>query len=934
MLGFWGVNINGQLQEKLNTFEYEFYGEKLFIQTDREEYFTGDTLWFSAWLTDDNFHYAEEGEKILYLELSSKYLPAALKKMFRVEQGKSYGQFQIPQSLIGGKFTLAAYTSHMLKQSPYLVFKKEITLYNLPVSTSNKKTKRHSENSIPSQNEKPLAAKTKKASLPLAFKISFFPEGGQLVNGVPNRVAFLAENRSGKNHQFTGKIINKKGEFVAYLAPEFNNKGSFSFTPDIEDQYTAKIFLDSGDTLAFELPHILENGFTMQVDNKYNSDDLLIKIQCSPELLGSETLLSVVQRYNVLHLHKQKMDKTETYIKIPKSNLPGGIIQFTLFDPQFKPHCERLVFMPKVNKLNIHLTNKDGEMEIYSTDSLNRPMSGSFALSVTSQSFINDTSKTAPNIIYHTYLHSEIPGLEKDCSFFFKNDKASHYKRELSMLTNAWRKYTWNEVSNAVESDQEKSFEEGFYFNGRLKNRYSKKDVPDNTILNMVNFAGRNLVFSHQLALNDSGYFSLPLEFFNGSKDILIQAKDEKKDRLLNNINLELESNMIIDHSYNPMGNTSEVGKKTIPQKINMKEIQAAKTTPLLSNKKLNIIDKIQKNEFFVDTSDVLLKSIDIEKVWRKSKVEKMQDRFGSEDYIIPSTSIALTEEKNKWNTGLFSILDKVIDDIKVRVENAGPTNGELKIANILGPTKDRKLEESNIDASNQTSRTDPFKNLSFTQMTSMDANDYDYSRQFYRLLYNGSTNNRLYFYVDGELAGSTNHLGQIEWLKDDYIATMDVKQIKSIGVITNPKISPLVDLSTERKMEDELYCMPKYVPYYLANDPILYQPASKEIIISVKTKTGQGIFQQTIIENTMRLILHGFTSPKKFYIPSDDRIDYKQLLNQPTIYWNPHIVTNNNGKAIVQLPFSLNKECKVTINGISFNGIPGYYSSTTVTEE
>src|SRR5690606_35495467 len=61
-----GVAASSSLSSKLERYSRLTYPQKLYLQTDRELYFSGETIWFSAWLTHANSFLPDRLEKILY----------------------------------------------------------------------------------------------------------------------------------------------------------------------------------------------------------------------------------------------------------------------------------------------------------------------------------------------------------------------------------------------------------------------------------------------------------------------------------------------------------------------------------------------------------------------------------------------------------------------------------------------------------------------------------------------------------------------------------------------------------------------------------------------------------------------------------------------------------------------------------------------------
>jgi hypothetical protein len=70
--------------------------------------------------------------------------------------------------------------------------------------------------------------------------VQFFPEGGDIVNGVGSFVAFKAVNQFGKPISITGIVKNNLGNFVDSIKTDYDGMGSFYINePNALQQYTA-----------------------------------------------------------------------------------------------------------------------------------------------------------------------------------------------------------------------------------------------------------------------------------------------------------------------------------------------------------------------------------------------------------------------------------------------------------------------------------------------------------------------------------------------------------------------------------------------------------------------------------------------------------------------------------------------------------------------
>ncbi len=112
--------------------------EEIFIHTDREEYISGENLWFSTYLIDRQSFNLSSKSSIVYFELlNSKNRPVVQKRIF-INKGSGPGQILLPDTLSTGTYTIRAYTSWMKNFLPSNCFMKNILVYNAINSKSSK----------------------------------------------------------------------------------------------------------------------------------------------------------------------------------------------------------------------------------------------------------------------------------------------------------------------------------------------------------------------------------------------------------------------------------------------------------------------------------------------------------------------------------------------------------------------------------------------------------------------------------------------------------------------------------------------------------------------------------------------------------------------------------------------------------------------------
>ena len=89
--------------------------EKVYVHTDNECYFVGDTLWYKAYVVRADQLVPTDMSRILYVELlTPDGLLVERQHIIISSNGYTCGQFALPDSLYSGYYELRAYTRWML----------------------------------------------------------------------------------------------------------------------------------------------------------------------------------------------------------------------------------------------------------------------------------------------------------------------------------------------------------------------------------------------------------------------------------------------------------------------------------------------------------------------------------------------------------------------------------------------------------------------------------------------------------------------------------------------------------------------------------------------------------------------------------------------------------------------------------------------------
>ncbi len=298
-------------------------------------------------------------------------------------------------------------------------------------------------------------------SIPIVLNnidIQFMAEGGDLIYGTENKLAFKALDEFGKAADISGKLIDNSGKEIIFFESFHKGMGAFIFTPEKGKNYSVKITNPSKITKPYNLPKILENALGLRV------------LQQEKDKLNLSIYSPIAQTVQVVgHLGGKlervfylEVNKGENKLIIPTDNMAVGILKLTLFDQNLKSHAERLVFVNKDRKINVNITTdknkylprEDVQLKIEVTDELGKGVEGDFSLAVVDDQIHTFADDKQDNILSYLLMTSELKGTVDEPNFYFdeKEEKADQ-AIDYVMLTHGWSRFEWRDILSYSKND-------------------------------------------------------------------------------------------------------------------------------------------------------------------------------------------------------------------------------------------------------------------------------------------------------------------------------------------------------------------------------------------------------------------------------------------------------------------------------------------------
>ena len=248
---------------------------------------------------------------------------------------------------------------------------------------------------------------------PQSFTISFYPEGGHLIDHSMCRVAFKAEYQKNLPAEITGNIIDDEGNTCGTFASTHNGIGCFTFMPDSSRSYYALCMDSYNQQHKIELPIIEEEAYSLVAVMKKGNLVITRHMPVAPIDTTSQYILIYTGK-QIIYWNQWKLNIPNLLLK--KQQLPAGLLKIVLFDNHFNVLSARNIL--SVDKTaealtEIRLRSVDKRLfryisgQLVITDKSGKPLQCDLSLSAVeppNSSKVNDTESLCSfvNLPYKT----------------------------------------------------------------------------------------------------------------------------------------------------------------------------------------------------------------------------------------------------------------------------------------------------------------------------------------------------------------------------------------------------------------------------------------------------------------------------------------------------------------------------------------------------
>lgn len=458
------ASVLGRWTQRADSMALKYPQEKVFLHMDNTCYFIGDTIWFKAYTRQTDTDAPSGKSGVLYVELLNHDGYLAERKIIEMTDGEGDGFFYLPtdSSLYSGFYELRAYTRWQLnwgefahkqngasgkwffnKTMEYEFFRDYDKLYSRVFPVYDRPE--DPANPFLTMSERPkLRYYSMNPSEP-EMTLRFYPEGGALVEGVPCRVAFEAVMSDGECLE--GELLTDKGKAPA----TDRGRGVFTVTPKAGERMKMTFRTRDGREITERLPKAERVGAALRVEQAKDGWRFAVK---TSEGLSADSLALVILHegrpvyYAPLTGKQQPKDFT-----VKESFLKAGVHQATLYDPSGRVWADRLFFVKKkdLGQPTLSFSGTKDMYNPYEKISLGiQGQKGDTRVSVAVRDALRGSrNDDTGNILTEMLLASEIRGFVPNPGWYFEQDDKRHNEAlDLLMMVQGWRRFDWKDLTH------------------------------------------------------------------------------------------------------------------------------------------------------------------------------------------------------------------------------------------------------------------------------------------------------------------------------------------------------------------------------------------------------------------------------------------------------------------------------------------------------
>ena len=874
--------------------------EKVYLHLDNTGYFKGETIWFKAYVVRCDTEQRTDLSHVLYVELLNPSGDVVEKRKLPIENGEAHGDIKVDSIQTTGFYEVRAYTRYMTNWGTNACFSRVIPIFKAPKTEGdysapvldqlsykhrlNNERLKQTDNAntnvvdiIQDHSEEDLEDKS-------SLSVRFYPEGGDLVVGLPSRVAFTIMDKDGMPQAADGYVRDDTGRKIATI--KSNADGCGLFILDTTNRPLTAVVKDiKGKEHSFELPLVKPSGCTMAVD-VMDTASLKVDIRATDDMLS--------RKLGYVMTHDGSLVRCDTLtaefykqVTFKRGRLPEGVNVITLFNSEGRVMAERMFFIcPKETVDSVSVTHTQDALKPCGKVTFNLQSEPNTSLSfsaIDAQGLVNGREG---DIRTWMLLSSEVGGYIAHPEYYFESDDAEHRRAaDLLMMVQGWRCYDWRLMSGQAVFDRFQPIEDQLYLFGRLRAKSRRTPVNGVSLkATLYNHEGQSM--SAETLTDSAGYYNFVLPDANGEWRLLLNTKYGDK---------SVNYTVGIDRHFSPQG------RYVSPLETRMVEVDPQKT-----HKWTDITDEDDGEWVSITKKTHVLKNVTVKgkgRVWDRTSWGNETDarKFSLIYYDCDEAVDRIADEG-----GMMPTVEEWLTSKNSFFHGKQPTEVALM----------RKKNNETEGAESADGGSDGNIDLTTNDYIAMLETWFEPTSEVYDQYYNMPPHPWKKLYSDG--LSYKNR--PIVWIIDNMFVTITDFNVRGqympVKWIYSDNNSNTMDLPGSL---DELKCI------YISEDPrsmlahLHCSEVEQQSPVVLYCYTHRSFLN---LAKGLRVThFEGFNIPSKFQMEDYSKIPPMEDFRR-TLYWQPDVKTDSEGKAKVE--FYNNSSCRemfISVEGMTPDG-------------
>ena len=424
----------------MNNFNRQYPQEKVYLHLDNTGYFMGETIWFKAYVVRADKTKLTDISSVLYVELVDPTGEIVSTQKVKITNGTGAGYMILRNFLNSGFYEIRAYTRYMTNWDSGGIFSRVIPILNAPKKKGDYTDRTMDmfsyEKRLPNSRDEQVVEQEKK------MNVTFYPEGGHLVQGVENRVAFSITDEDGAHFKSTGWLENN-GIRIAEVSTLREGRGTFVCIPG-NNRLTLHLLDKKGNERTFRLPKAELSGIALMVKE---TEEKSFNISINRSESYSTAPLGIAAMHSGRVMRFEAVN--EETVSLDSRLLGDGVNQVAVIDTLGNVLAERMVFVyprKKVKPITIEMENN--VLEPYGKITLNVQTDSLSVFSLAVRDYGTQVQGWQADAWSWLLLTSDLKGYIENPRYYLESDDEEHRQAaDLLMMVQGWRRYVMPQMA-------------------------------------------------------------------------------------------------------------------------------------------------------------------------------------------------------------------------------------------------------------------------------------------------------------------------------------------------------------------------------------------------------------------------------------------------------------------------------------------------------